>query len=192
MSIDLTWDTLGLRATGSHTVVLDDVFVPDAAVSLVRPADVWHPVWNAVLGAALPLIMSAYLGIADAAVEHRRRPSRSAGPSRTCTNCSARCSTPTRSRADVVAAMLESADDLRFDNTDQHGSRTLCRKTVAVEAVIDTVRLAIETTGGAGYARSSDLERLFRDVHGAMFHPLPRAKQTQFTGRVAAGLSPIA
>jgi len=58
--------------------------------------------------------------------------------------------------------------------------------------VIDTVRLAIETTGGAGYARSSDLERLFRDVHGAMFHPLPRAKQTQFAGRVAAGLSPIA
>ena len=34
VSIELTWDTLGLRATGSHTVVLDDVFVPDAAVSL--------------------------------------------------------------------------------------------------------------------------------------------------------------
>ncbi len=69
VSIDTTWDTLGLRATGSHTVVLDDVFVPDAAVSIARPADVWHPVWNAILGAAMPLIMSAYLGIADAAVD---------------------------------------------------------------------------------------------------------------------------
>src|ERR1700728_4523435 len=35
VGIELTWDTLGLRATGSHTVVLDDVFVPDGAVSLL-------------------------------------------------------------------------------------------------------------------------------------------------------------
>src|SRR5262245_30736928 len=68
-SIEKTWDTLGLRATGSHTVVLDDVFVPDAAVALVRPADQWHPMWNTVIGAAMPLIMAAYVGIADAAVE---------------------------------------------------------------------------------------------------------------------------
>ena len=64
---------MGLRGTGSDTVVLDDVFVPDAAVSLVRPADVWHPVWSTVLGTALPLIMSAYLGIADRAVEEAVR-----------------------------------------------------------------------------------------------------------------------
>jgi hypothetical protein len=68
VSVEQTWDTVGLRATGSHTVVLDDVFVPDTAVSLVRPADVWHPVWNAIVGAAMPLIMAAYAGIADAAV----------------------------------------------------------------------------------------------------------------------------
>src|SRR5690606_19293002 len=68
VSVEQTWDTVGLRATGSHTVVLDDVFVPDAAVSLVRPADVWHPVWNIVIPAAMPLIMAAYAGIADAAV----------------------------------------------------------------------------------------------------------------------------
>ena len=69
-----TWDTLGLRGTGSETVVLDDVFVPDAAVSLVRPADLWHPVWSTVLGTALPLIMSAYLGIADRARRRGRAP----------------------------------------------------------------------------------------------------------------------
>src|SRR5215213_6159075 len=34
VSIDETWDTMGMRATGSHTVVLEDVFVPDAAVAL--------------------------------------------------------------------------------------------------------------------------------------------------------------
>ena len=56
--------------------------------------------------------------------------------------------------------------------------------------MIDTVRLAIEASGGRGYTRSSDLERLYRDVHGVLFHPLPRAKQTM-SGRVALGLSPV-
>ena len=43
--LEETWDAMGMRGTGSHTVVLDDVFVPDAAVPLVRPAGEWHPVW---------------------------------------------------------------------------------------------------------------------------------------------------
>ena len=69
VSIEETWDTLGMRATGSHTVVLDDVVIPDAAVSLIRPADEWHPVWSTVIGAAMPLIMSSYVGVAEAAAE---------------------------------------------------------------------------------------------------------------------------
>ena len=190
VSIDLTWDTLGLRATGSHTVVLDDVFVPDAAVSLARPADVWHPVWNAIMGAALPLIASAYLGIADAAVDVAVR----ASAGRTAPHVHQLLGEMLDAHitaTDVVAAMVASADDLHFDNTDQHASRTLSRKTVAADAMIATVRLAIEATGGFGYSRSSELERLYRDVHGVLFHPLPRAKQTTFTGRVAAGLTPL-
>jgi acyl-CoA dehydrogenase len=87
--------------------------------------------------------------------------------------------------------MFDDADDLRFDNTDAHASRTLSRKTVAADAMIECVRIAIETVGGVGYTRSSELERLYRDVHGCLFHPLPRAKQTRFSGRVALGLSPV-
>ena len=189
--IEFTWDTLGLRATGSHTVVLDDVFVPDAAISLVRPADVWHPVWNAIMGAAMPLIASAYLGIADAAVDAAVRASAGRTEPHVHQLLGEMLDAHTTA-TDVVAAMVESADDLHFDNTDQHASRTLSRKTVAADAMIATVRLAIEATGGYGYSRSSALERLYRDVHGVLFHPLPRAKQTTFTGRVAAGLSPIA
>ncbi len=189
--IEFTWDTLGLRATGSHTVVLDDVFVPDAAISLVRPADVWHPVWNAIMGAAMPLIASAYLGIADAAVDAAVRASAGRTEPHVHQLLGEMLDAHTTA-TDIVAAMVESADDLHFDNTDQHASRTLSRKTVAADAMIATVRLAIEATGGYGYSRSSALERLYRDVHGVLFHPLPRAKQTTFTGRVAAGLSPIA
>ena len=53
VSIEESWNAMGLRGTGSDTVVLDDVFVPDAAVSLIRPADEWHPVWSAVLDSLL-------------------------------------------------------------------------------------------------------------------------------------------
>ena len=93
VSIERTWDTLGLRATGSHTVVFEDVFLPDAAVSLARPADAWPPILDAVIGAAMPLIVAAYLGIADAAVDlaSRRRGRRpTATPAGRPCSCSAR------------------------------------------------------------------------------------------------------
>ncbi len=188
--IERTWDTLGLRATGSHTVVLDEVFVPDAAVSLIRPADQWHPVWNVVIGAAMPLILSAYLGIADAAVELARDAAAQRPAPHTFQLLGEMVNAHTTA-ADVVAAAYLDADDLRFAGTDDLASRTLARKTVATGALIETVRLAIEVAGGVGYTRSSDLERLYRDVHGCLFHPLPRARQTTFTGRVALGLSPV-
>ena len=190
LSIDQTWDTLGLRATGSHTVVFDDVFVPDAAVGVVRPADEWHPFLNAVLGCALPLIMSAYVGIADAAVDEVRVMVAGRTDPHVIQLVGEMINAHTTA-VDAVAAMIADSDDLHFDNSDEYGSRTLSRKTIASEAVIDCVRLAIEATGGFGYTRRSPLERLFRDVHGCLFHPLPRAKQVRFTGRVGVGATPF-
>lgn len=188
--IEKTWDTLGLRATGSHTVVLEEAFVPDAAVSLERPADVWHPVWNVILGAAMPLILAAYVGIADAAVDRAIAAAKGRSEPHLLQLLGEMLNAHTTA-ADVVDAMFRDADDLRFPNTDAFAARALSRKTVASDALIATVRLAIEATGGAGYTRSSDLERLYRDVHGCLFHPLPRARQTTFSGRVALGLGPV-
>ena len=45
--------------------------------------------------------------------------------------------------------------------------------------------------GGGALFRRLGLERLWRDVQGAPFHPLPEKKQLQFSGRVALGLPPI-
>ena len=42
---------------------------PTTRSALIRPAGDWHPVWSTVLGAAMPLIMSSYVGVADAAAE---------------------------------------------------------------------------------------------------------------------------
>ncbi|MEV0293535.1 acyl-CoA dehydrogenase family protein [Nocardia sp. NPDC050710] len=188
--IEKTWDTLGLRASGSHSVVLEDVFVPDAAISLARPADLWPPLLNVVIGAALPLVMAAYLGIADEAlyfatalVAGRTDPH--------IFQLAGELTNAHTAAADLIEAMFIGSDNLRFANTDDYAARTLSRKTVAAETLIETVRLAIETVGGVGYSRTCELEMRYRDVHGCLFHPLPRAKQTQFTGRVVLGSGPL-
>ena len=192
VSIDETWDTMGMRGTGSHTVVLDDVFVPDAAVSLTRPAGVWHPVWSTVLGAALPLIMASYVGVAEAAADRaiglasRRAERPDIAP------LVGRMLNRLTVAQDAVHAMIAASNDLRFDNTLEHASAVLSRKTIAAEAVTDTVRLAMEVGGGAAYSVAGGVERLFRDVHGALYHPLPTAQQERFTGRMALGLAPLA
>ena len=179
-----------MRSTGSHTVVVDDVFVPEAAVSLIRLADAWHPIWNTVLGAALPLIMSPYVGIADAAVDAALAMVAGRDEPHVLQLVGEMITAHTLG-ADIVTTMFSASDDLQFDNTDQHASLTLARKAIASEALIDTVRLAIEATGGVGYSRRSDIERLYRDVHGCLFHPLPRgqADPTHRTSR--AGLRSV-
>ncbi|MEU0501152.1 acyl-CoA dehydrogenase family protein [Nocardia sp. NPDC005998] len=188
--IEKTWDTIGLRASGSHTVVFEDVFVPDAAVSLTRPADVWPPVLNVVIGAAMPLVLAAYLGIADAATELTAALVAERTEPHTFQLAGEMMNAHTTA-ADLIAAMFTDSDDLRFENTDAHAARTLSRKTVAADALVDTVRLAIETVGGAGFSRTCALEMWYRDIHGCLFHPLPRARQTRFTGRVLLGNTPI-
>lgn len=183
VSIDETWDALGMRGTGSHTVVVDDVFVPDAAVALVRPANVWHPIWSTVVGAALPLIMSSYVGVAEAAVDLVGPLVERRGDRPETVALLGRAHTRLTAARDSVRAMIASSDDLRFDNTVEHADVTLRRKTTAADACIDTVRLAVEAGGGATFGRGAGIERLFRDVQGALFHPLPAAQQATFTGR---------
>jgi acyl-CoA dehydrogenase len=187
-----TWDTMGMRGTGSDTVLLDDVFVPDEAVALIRPAGVWHPVWSVVLVTALPLIMSTYVGVAELAAERaldlaaRRAERPDVG------QLTGRMINRLTAARDALRAMIDASDDLRFDNTQEAAAAAMTRKTNATEACIDTVRLALEVGGGPAYGRGNGIERLFRDVHGALYHPLSATRQEQFSGRLALGLDPLA
>jgi alkylation response protein AidB-like acyl-CoA dehydrogenase len=71
------WYTTGMRGTGSNTVKLESVFVAESAIVLRRPRGKYHPFWNVVLTVAMPLIMSAYVGVAEKAaqiaVQHAKR-----------------------------------------------------------------------------------------------------------------------
>lgn len=143
-----------------------------------------------VIGSAIPLIVSAYMGIGDSvldlAVEAAVRKAGNHLDSLLGETVNAHTSA-----ADAVAAMYESGADLNFDNTDEMAALILSRKTTAVEALIETGRLAIELIGGSSYGVASGLQMHLRDLLAAQFHPLPRSKQLEFTGRTMRGLSPV-
>ena len=67
VTIHDTWHTIGMRGAGSHDIVLEDVFVPDAAIGGRRPQGTWHPLFHVIAMIALPLIYAPYVGVAEAA-----------------------------------------------------------------------------------------------------------------------------
>lgn len=122
----------------------------------------------------MPLIMSVYVGIAQKAAElsiaHARQ-KRSAKPQAS--------SLIGEMNNDPVAAevqlkdMLRIANNFDFEAIDQNGHDILTRKTNVANAAIRVVSNAMEIAGGEGFYRKFGLERLFRDVQGARYHPLP-------------------
>lgn len=177
------WRALGMRGTGSHTVRLDGVFVPEASVTLRRPRGEFHPFFNVVIAAAMPLIMSVYVGIAQKAA-------------RLALEAAKRQKRPKPHLAGAIGAMMNEltsaelhwqdmvrlANDLDFDPRNAIGQDVLCRKTNTANACIGVVTRAMEIAGGQGFYRSFGLERLFRDVQAAKYHPLPQPDQQQSLG----------
>jgi acyl-CoA dehydrogenase len=186
VSLTDTWHVLGMRGTGSHDVVLDNVFVPDAAISARRPAGKWHPLFHGVAMIALPMVYSAYVGVAE--------------------NARARAIELARKKASTghvvsLVGKMENAyatAELAFDHmiriaeTSVPGAaatqRALFARMLTGRAVVETVERAMEVAGGASFYRSGGLERAFRDVQGARFHPLAEGPQLDFAGRFALGL----
>jgi alkylation response protein AidB-like acyl-CoA dehydrogenase len=185
VSIRETWDTMGMRGTGSHDVLLDDVFVPDAAIGARRKPGVWHPLMHIVAMVAFPLVYSVYTGVAEAARDlavaaaaKRRDP--------------AVIDLVGALDTELAAARMALESMVAFSETAQPGPETtntiFMHRTLVARSAIKTVELALEVAGGASYHRRSGLERLFRDVQGARFHPLPEHQQRRLAGRLALGL----
>ena len=185
------WDTLGMRSTGSQSVELDGVFVPEEAVVLRRPRGVWHAFWNVVVGVAPPLYMAPYVGIAEAAAELARgaalrKPLDAAG-----TIGLGEVENQLVATQLAWREMLALTDDYAFQPSNEHTSRMLICKTRVANAARATVAKAVELVGGGAYFRANGLERLMRDVEAASFHLLPEKKQLTLSGRVALGLPPV-
>jgi alkylation response protein AidB-like acyl-CoA dehydrogenase len=183
-----TWDHLGMRASGSHDVVLEDVVVPPDHAVDVRPPREWaagpDPVqaaWN------VALISAIYDGIARSArdwvVRHVKE--------RTPTNLGAPLSTLPRVQESVgeIEALLAVnrrllsglAADVQAGSPPPPPESGLIKLTVTGNA-IRAVEAGLALVGNAGLSRKNPLERHYRDVLCGRVHT-PQDDST----RIAAG-----
>ena len=185
------WETLGMRATGSQTIKLERVFVSDDSVALRRSRTGFHPAFSVILTVAMPLIMSAYVGIAEKAADLARGRAAGRGGDPITPYLVGEMENLLATAQIARDDMVRLANDLEFEPTPGLASKILVRKTICAKHVIATVEKALEVCGGGGFFRKFGLERLLRDVHASQFHPLPEKRQQVFTGRLAIGLDPV-
>jgi acyl-CoA dehydrogenase len=181
-----TWRTLGMRGTGSHDVVLHDVFIADAGVSGRRPQGKWHPLFHIISMIAFPLVYAVYVGVAAAA---RNAAVREAARRRVDDHLVYLIGSIEN---ELAAARLALADMLAAAATDQPGfavtNRVMIGRALVARSVLAIAELALEAAGGSSFYRSRGVERLFRDLQAARFHPLANGAQHDYAGRTALGL----
>ena len=183
--LEPSWQVMGMRGTGSDDVLFDNLFIPDAAIVGRRPQGQWHMLFHVISKIAFALIYSAYLGIAEGA----RGRALELVKKRPVNPLLAQAVGEMDNR--LLAARLAHRRMVEIAETGTPGPETTseamqCR-TLAGQAAIDTVAKAMEVAGGAAFYRKAGLERAFRDVQAARFHPLQEKPQLDLAGRVALG-----
>lgn len=190
-----TWDHMGMRATGSHDLVLEGVEIDEEwALDVRKPGD-WLPpdpaqgAWNNLVLAAL------YHGIAKAAATwlkrylHERKP----------TNLGASLATLPRFQTAVgeMEALLFTSDRLIYDlaaEIDKDGARskaagqTSMAKSVVTNNAVRAVDIAMSLVGNPGLSRTNPLERHHRDVLCSRIHVPQDDMVLLMTGKAALGI----
>ncbi len=191
------WDALGMRASGSNSVSLEGVELPDSAVRGGFRAGDSLPYMERNLVAGL-FHAAASLGIAESADATARRglAGRINGDARLRMQVADNAVDLAASRATLSrAAML--IDEHRAANPASDGSaqelRALFAEAQAAKAFVNEaaariVERALALSGGAGYVNGSPLARAYRDVKaGSFMHPLGANRAYDYLGHVALG-----
>jgi alkylation response protein AidB-like acyl-CoA dehydrogenase len=185
ISIEPTWQAMGMRGTGSHDVAISDVFIPDAAVTLRREQGKWHFIFHLISMIAIPLIYSVYLGVAEAtrdrAIELAKK--RHADEHL--------CYMVGGLDNELISAKLALEHMISTAVVSQPGFETtnqiMTGRTLVAKAVLNVADLAMEIAGGNAFYRKLGLEKLFRDVQGVRYHPLREEAQRKLSGQLALG-----
>jgi L-evernosamine nitrososynthase len=191
------WDALGMRASGSNSITLEGVELPEAGVRGGFPAG--DPVAYMERNLAAGLFhAAASLGIAESADATARRgvAGRGNGDARPRMQVAANAVDLAAARA-TLARAAGLIDDHHAANPASEGSadqlRALFAETQAAKAFVNEasgriVERALALSGGAGYLNGSPLARAYRDVKAASFmHPLGANRAYDHLAGVALG-----
>lgn len=179
VSIEETWDSMSMRASGSHDIVFNNVQVREENfISRSKPST---PTSRSSNGAAwFPILLSAAnLGIAHAARDYsvafasNRRPTGSDQPISTIPHV--------REQVARMESMLLVSRRALFscsEDWDENPEERAClvpevsiTKVACIETAIAVTDLAMRIVGGVGLERSRPLERYFRDVRSGIANP---------------------
>ncbi|WP_236795012.1 acyl-CoA dehydrogenase family protein [Amycolatopsis sp. GM8] len=204
LEIERTWQTAGMRGTGSHTLVADGVFVPTARV-LEMPVDangMPDPTFGKPLGliAACPPTMAPLAGAARGALDtveallRKRKPPLGAYQDLTempaARNMFAEAEHLVSNGQDRLLALAERIQQLLDDERTSDVQPSVFR--MEIVAIIGQFRRAVDLLldlhGSSGFALSSPLQRLWRDLNvGARHAQFTTYLTVENRGLVATG-----
>lgn len=177
-SVNANWDTLGMRATRSDSLILDDCRVPESAV-LFRSDDI-RPFRLAYLNWFWGSYTAVYLGLAIAAYNEIRRVVTARQPPGYAQPLAYH--PDVRRHVAVMSAALEAARLVTYRSAWLSDTQGATQETTAAlfrakflvgEAVTSITRTALTLGGAHGIFKGSRLEQLFRDGALAEIQPPP-------------------
>lgn len=187
VSVGHNWDVLGMRGTASDDVVLTDVFVPQERVLADRPHGVIDPPLQIIASIGFSIISGAYLGVAEAAYAEAVQ----VGARRADDPTVQRSIGLMRQRLVVAAWALEGAlAQLGDDPTPSYDGflGVMEAKAEIAQAGVEVCDLAMQVAGGSSFFKGSVIERCYRDIRAAAFHPLTPEATLIAAGRHALGV----
>jgi len=191
------WDALGMRASGSNSVSLEGVELPEPGVRGGFRAGDPVPYMERNLVAGL-FHAAAALGIAESADAIARRgiAGRINGDARPRMHVADNAVDLAAARG-VLSRAATLIDDHRAANPTYDGTaeelealfaEAQAAKAFVNEAAARIVDRALALSGGAGYVNGSALARAYRDVKaGSFMHPLGANRAYDYLGHVALG-----
>jgi alkylation response protein AidB-like acyl-CoA dehydrogenase len=194
-----TWDVLGMRATRSDDTILEGAFVPDRYIARVVPAGLAGAdlFVLAIFAWAEPTFANIYVGIAQRAIDLavanlKKRTSIGLGGKALAYHPMLQHAVAemTLTLDGMIAHVDQVAED--WSNGVQHGglwpAKLVSAKYHCVEGAKRIVDLAMEVSGGSGMFKTSELERMYRDVRCGGFHPANSALAHELVGKTTLGI----
>ncbi|MGH9000150.1 MAG: acyl-CoA dehydrogenase family protein [Acidimicrobiia bacterium] len=200
LKIKKTWDAMGMRATGTHTLVFDGFFVPEDGYCGEMRGGIFANLEWASLGFA-----SVYWGVARRVYEETRAILREkhSGPI-----FSADVGADIKSRD--IGYIIDGIGEIMYRNeTTARVIQATCRqiiegaddewdpsyrpaligvaKVFSTENCIEVAHKAMRLVGGMSYRRGHPLEKLYRDAAAGPYQPLTADQTYMYFGRLELG-----
>jgi alkylation response protein AidB-like acyl-CoA dehydrogenase len=200
-----TWQTLGMRGTGSHDVTVADLFIPERRTALLVPLEkpgtaYQGPLYRLTIWVPIGLIAPVALGIARAALDDLLALTRTKTPSYTSSTLAQR-QVVQRQVAEAEAmlgagrAYLYATFQESWEAALQGAEITLDRKlhmqlatTHAIVCAAKVIELVHTVAGTSAIRNEYPFQRYFRDVHTITQHAFASANRYESVGAQMLGI----